>query len=101
MLAFSAQVLERCAALLQTLLAYEKHREAQEIGHTNGMMHSEMMSELRAGVQELSDAHVRRTLPARASPIENFPSISEAVVKPLHSSAHPAVSVPVFATERR
>ena len=101
MLAFSAQVRERCAALLRTLLADRKHREAQRFRHTNGMMHSEMMSELRAGVQELSDAHVRRALPTRASPIENFPSVSEVIVKPLHGCAHPAVSVSVFVTERR
>ena len=64
-------------------------------------MHSEMMSELRAGVQELSYAHVCRAFPAGTSPIEYLPSISEVVVEPAHSCTHPSVSVPVFATERR
>ena len=65
------------------------------------MMHSEMMSELGAGVQELSYTHVRRAFPARASPIEHLPSISEVVVEPFHGCTHPGVSFSVFATERR
>lgn len=65
------------------------------------MMHSEMMSKLRASVQELSYAHIRRAFPARTSPIEYLPSVSEVVVEPLHSCTHPGVSVSVFTAERQ
>ena len=65
------------------------------------MMHSEMMSELGAGVQELSYAHVRRAFPAQTSPIEHLPRTSKVVVEPLHSCTHPGVGVSVFATESR
>lgn len=65
------------------------------------MMHSEMVSKLGAGVQELSYAHVRRAFPARTSPIKYLPGISEVVVEPLHSCTHPSVSVSVFTAERR
>lgn len=65
------------------------------------MMHSEMMSELRAGVQVLSYAHVRRAFSTRACSIKHLPRISEVVVVPLHGRSHPGISFFVLATERR
>lgn len=60
------------------------------------MVHSEMMSELRAGVQKLAYAHIRRAFPARTSPVDHLPSISEVVVEPFHGCTHPGVSVSVL-----
>lgn len=63
-------------------------------------MHSEMMSEFRAGVQELSDTHIRRALSAGAGSVKHLPSISKIVVIPLHGRSHPGISVSVSVTER-
>lgn len=67
--------------------------------HTDGMVHVQMVTEVTACFDELSNTHVRRTFAARTSTVEYFPSRPEAIVEHVHRLRHAIICVSILAIE--